>query len=369
MRLLLFMLTLLLGTGCKPPAGAGDVSYKPIALPASTSTAVHLTLWETRLLERLAAANTPNAEGALGRNLPGYFHVRFQMGLAPLANLATARSSAAALEHWIRTLRYSFDRQLPAGDFSFSPPANLVATLPPATDGDLASGIAFFASSVGGSLLALQGSAWFRNDAANASARAEVEALRPKLALMLNYLKMQEATLLTYDRNAPNRLLYDAVAYYSLGVYLNDDAAKILGAGFVQRALAMRDSSEYFLEGGGYDTSYQGVNLIVGLRLFLMLPADSPLRPQLWDALSCGCQWQATRVMASGEISTVGNRRVYPGGETFLGSEKSIAYTETVKSFLHLHYLTGDRNWYDLAMKIANYYGDLSKTQKRKNRR
>lgn len=112
----------------------------------------------------------------------------------------------------------------------------------------------------------------------------------------------------------------------------------------------------YFLEGDGWDSSYQGVGINVGFNLYTLLPDTEPLKSVLWNCLSCASDWQKSRVLASGEISTQGNTRVYPGGEGFLGEEKSIDWIDTMIGFFMMSYLTNDSSYTTKAIEIKNFY-------------
>ena len=89
------------------------------------------------------------------------------------------------------------------------------------------------------------------------------------------------------DQNAPNRLFYDALAFYSLGKWLEDESLKEIGFEFAQLAINKKQPEGYFLEGGGWDCSYQGVANQVGFNLFSILDSDESLKQVLWDCLSC----------------------------------------------------------------------------------
>lgn len=89
----------------------------------------------------------------------------------------------------------------------------------------------------------------------------------------------------------------------------------------------------------------------------MLLPAEHSLKPRLWKALSCGTNWQRTRVLASGEISTDGNARVYKGGEQFLGEEKNVAWKDTAFSFWYYFYLTQNEAFKRLGDAVVKFYG------------
>lgn len=303
----------------------------------------------------------PTTQGALGRNQSGYFHVRFQLDQTRLMDYALRFEDITTLEHYVTCLEYAFAHQLSTGDFSVVPPAALTndPNYTPPTAGDLASGVAFFAYSVGWSLSNLKASAWYQTDPTLAGVRQRIQVLRPKLVQMLQYLLASRAVLEQVDATAPNRLLFDAVGYYSLGKYLEDTVAVATGLEFARAAIVQRDEERgYFVEAGGWDSSYNGVSVMVGLELYFLLhnQGDLPQLPELPHILSCAAQWQRSRVLSSGEISTLGNTRVYHGGEAFIGVAKEVDVVKTIKSFLYLHQLSNDVDYKTTYERIIDFY-------------
>lgn len=322
---------------------------------AQTLNSIHRAIG-LDVMRRLSFANQPTSEGALSRNSTGYFHVRFQMSISTLTMYAVLAENVTEVEKAVKAIEYSFQYQLPDGDFRLIQPASL-AQMPPASEVDLASGSAFFLSSLGVSLSALQESRWFTTSNEARPYRERIEALRPKIVLALERLMQRSEILLRADAAAPNRLLFDALAYQTLGTYGNIAEAQRLATRFTEAALALQVAEGYFQEGSGYDSSYQGVGLSVGWNVYLTLaPAQSALRERLWKALSCGTSWQRSRILPSGEIITQGNARVYPGGEKFLGEEKSIAWKDTVFSFWYYFHLSQRAEYNTLAMSVLRYY-------------
>jgi hypothetical protein len=296
----------------------------------------------------------PDADGALGRNLNGYFHVRFQMDIGFLASYAVKFNSDDALENFIRATEYSFNRQKTAGDFELMIPDNLQYLGQPSA-GDLASGTSFFLSALGSSLVLLTQSNWF-NARPSDNLKGRLNQLTPKFQLAIAYLKTQKEVLKKYDDDAPNRLLFDALAFYGMGMYLNDAEAKSIGIEFVQLALSKQNEAGFFTEGGGFDSSYNGVSMRLGLILLGIIPVQDGMYAPLQKALSCGVQWQASRVLPSGEISLEGNTRVYPGGEKFLGAEKEIAWIDTLLAFYFTAAISSSSEYTQLAKQVEDFY-------------
>jgi hypothetical protein len=301
-----------------------------------------------------ALVKEPTPEGALGRNREAYFHVRFQLDIAFLASYAVQFESNEALEKFIKAVEYSYAYQKQAGDFELVIPENLADQGQP-TEGDLSSGIAFFTAALGHSLMQLEQATWFQNRTSDLL-NERLASLRPKIEKGLLYLLSQKEILKTYDNDAPNRLLFDALAYYSLGTYLKNEEAKSVGIDFIELALTKQDESGYLTEGGGFDSSYNGVSLRLGILLLGIIEPTQNIYAKLQQAIACCASWQASRILATGEISAEGNTRVYPGGENFLGEEKQMAWIDTLLSFYYMFYLTGDPIYMNLAERIINFY-------------
>lgn len=299
-------------------------------------------------------AKEPTAEGALGRNKDGYFHVRFQMDISFLASYATRFGSEEALSKFVLSTEYCFARQKPAGDFDLVIPANLLYLGQP-SNGDLSSGISFFMSALGQSLVLLQQSDWYKARPGD-QLSTRLNNLRPKFQLGLNYLKTQKDVLKAYDIDAPNRLFFDAMAFYAMGTYLNDSQAKAMGIEFIELALTQQKAAGYYTEGGGFDSSYNGVSIRLAMTLLGILPTQEAVFERLRKSVSCSVQWQASRILASGEISLQGNTRVYPGGEQFLGQEKTIAWIDTLLGFYFTNTFSSEESYLTLARKVQAFY-------------
>ncbi len=304
------------------------------------------------IIEKLASGNQTDANGAMSKNQSGYFHVRFQMGISPLADYAVDAQNSTALEMVVRAIEYSFKYQNPDGDFQLVVPPALVGT-GTATEGDRVSGIAFFYSSLGAGLLALNENPGYQ---AQTAAKKRVELLVPQYQLSLNFLKSRQELLKSVDADAPNRLFFDALAFYAMGKYLNDQEALTIGIKFATLALTKKQPAGYFLEGTGYDSSYQGVGLAIGFRLLSILKPDENIRQNLYDNLACATGWLTTRIKPTGEISTEGNSRVFTGGETFLGQEKQVAYSSTLIAFWNMYFYSGKEEFNALANKVLVFY-------------
>jgi hypothetical protein len=300
----------------------------------------------------------PGPDGSLGRNKSGYFHVRFQLNMTSISDYAVVAQDLEALGIFVKTLNYSFNHQLDDGSFALEIPEEIrsASFYKPPEPGDLASGTAFFASSLGLSLLSLQESEWYHHSMQTAALRKVIGELEPQIENTLNYLIESEGLLYQIDAKAPNRLLFNALAYYSLGKYLSRTDAISIAKGFVWEALAQTDPEQgYFIEGGGWDSSYNGVALKLATEIYLMAE-NSDIKDILRDHIVNAMIWQISRINRNGEISTEGNTRVFSGGESFLGVKKQIDYARTVKALFYFGILSGEQPIIDMANTVLNYY-------------
>lgn len=326
------------------------------ALPAAALPAPWLLAQDTDLAGMLAARHVPDADGALGRNRRGYFNARFQTGVHSLAMAARLDRDAALAGKSLLAIEYAFDRQQADGGFALVVPASLRAHKP-ATDADLASGTAFFLASAGSAVILLDDDESGEASGGvphwpGAELQSRREALRPALARSLAYLMSHRDRLHAADARAPNRLLFNALAFRSLGLVLDDEAALVAADGFTRAALALRHADGYFIEGGGHDTSYNAVASAVGYRLLALDPGNAALA----EALDAAMQWQRRHILASGEISTQGNTRVRPGGESFLGAPKGVDAAHVVEALVLAAAHSGDDAWNELARRVASHY-------------
>lgn len=332
---------------------ANNYQCQTISVQSHLTRTQLLQSFDSNILERLASVDVPNAEGAMGRNKKGYFHVRFQVGILGQSDFAVKEQNIQAMENTIKSIEYSFAWQLPDGNFQIIIPPELSEQVP--NQADLASGVSFFLASVGVALNSLDQSIWF-NSSAMTSYKNRIETLRPKIALAANWLLTQKNILEVADQNAPNRLFFNALSLYSLGSWLNDENLKNAGISFANLGISQRHAKGYFLEGNGWDSSYQGVSLNVGFNLYSILPDGLTLKTDLWNCLSCAADWQKSRILESGEISTQGNVRVYPGGESFLGVPKQVDWIKSMLGLFAMGYYANSNTYIMTANKIKEFY-------------
>lgn len=189
----------------------------------------------------------------------------------------------------------------------------------------MSSAAAFFLGDACLGLRALSAS----DDADSIASPQRREVVRTHLARASLWLPKRESLLHRIDEQAPNRLLFDALAFQACAALLspgNERHARALARGFVDAALAMQAGDGHFIEAGGHDTSYQGVALRVGEDMLLASTDDDVA--VLDSALSATASWLASRVDDDGRIDSTGNARTCWSDEQFLAEKKRVSVTD-----------------------------------------
>lgn len=265
---------------------------------------------------RVTESGVPEDEtGWLGRNRTwgALYTVRFQVGAGIALRMRLASGDLTQAAGSFRAIEVGVAEILSDGEIPSSLPDSITggAALP-ATD--VASAAAFFVGDACTALLALEAS----GDADEVASAARREALRGPLALGLDWLETRESLLRRVDASAPNRLFHDAVAFQSCAVLVGDDTAGALAEEFGQLAMDQYagDSLGYFIEGGGFDTNYQAVNLYMAVDFVLLSESSVALATR--GAVAAGVAWARERTDVSGAVDSTGNARTCGGCEVFL---------------------------------------------------
>ncbi len=301
----------------------------------------------------LAEKDAPNKDGAMGRNKSTYFHVRFQLGLHNLVGFGLAAKNENALDYFLKAVEYSFQHQLTSGGFKLEIPRRYEGQGSP-SESDLASGVAFFAASLGSGWYAINTNRWAQKSTQLEPMRHRLDGLKPQLKLTLDYLKSELEVLKLKDQHAPNRLLFDAVAFYTLGKLVVDDEALDMADELIGLATNQVDEAGYYIEGGGFDSSYNGVATALSFRLLLMGFSGHDLDKVAVKAMA----WQVSRINDQGQISTSGNSRVNHSinGESFLGRKKDVDVGHTIEALMLSSLLLRQNGNLEIAKNVVKYY-------------
>jgi hypothetical protein len=319
-----------------------------------------MNVFEPHILRAEYQNNLPDSTGAMDRNIGKYFQVRYQMGLVYLINYAIVNKDQEALTKFLSAVNYSFQYQASKGDFPIVVPNRSGLSNVPAPS-DSTGLLSFFLSSMGTAYLSLDQSDWFKNTPELISCRNRINSFKEKISLSAHYFLSRSDVLFNSDKGYANRYFFAALSFFTTGEYLADDELKLKGLFFLTEALKLQADDGYFIEKGGYDSSYNGVSLRLAFILYAFLPDDHPMKKPLWQGIIKALQWQGRRILTTGEISAEGNTRVYPGGEKFLGNEKGIDWSSSVKAFYMMYYYTENSRYKQQALLIEGYYRHLKR--------
>lgn len=332
--------------------------------PSSESELGILSKIDFSFLDNLALGAKPDANGAIQRNKQGYFHVRFQLGLSSLFAAGLTKKDTSFLSSGVKAIEYAFQYQNPDGTFQLIVPPGTegIPTDPTELEYVKASGVAFFYADLGRALLLMKESGWFQTSSETASLRNRIETLRLAIAQSLNKLATQTSSLKLGDERDTNRLFFDATAFYLVGTWINDEKAVGIGKDFLSMALGKQRPDGVFIEAGGYDSSYQATSLTRAMSIFLHLrPQEESTRTTLWQSIQKGIEWEKTRILPTGEVSTEGNTRVFPGGGTFLGKEKVVDVKGVVFVLHYYAVIVGENSFHQLADNVLKFYSQQSR--------
>jgi len=316
LRLAVFVITL---SGC--------VRAFAVSPPAPPSHAETLRRMPEQISSHLGSV--PDAQGLVGHNLDGFKGAAFQRGATVTLAFAAARGDEKLADNCWRAVDATFAHQTEAGNF-----------------GDPAESVAFWLCELSRSLLVIQQSplaAHFHD---------RIEALKPKLARAVHWLAGERERLKREDRAAPNRLFFDAEAFLFSSRLLGDQSLEPIGREFIAQGMKLfRAEDGVFLEHNGGDSSYQAVNLLRLGEIVLHFPD-----PQIEAAIAAGVKWELQRIGPDGVVNTDGNTRVHPGGEVFMGREKTANVGEIALALLYFHGRTGDEASLAAVQRLYGHY-------------
>lgn len=340
---MLFASLVVSGPGCLDAEDVGQ-SGTVVTAAARSSTDV-IRAMDVELLGKIAQGGVPDERGAIGRNKDGYVGVALQRGALDVLVLGLATNDEGHIRKALQAFRYGFDHQEADGKFPVE--GSRFGMGDPGIGGE-ASSAAFFLSSVGvGYRLVLE------SDFA-ALAEQDLAAIRPKLESAMAWLDAHQGALRENDREAPNRLVFDALAFTANGHVLHDPTLQQAGERFLDAALALQRSDGVFVEKGGHDSSYQAIALML-LQPYWLLTQGSPTGERVLDAIERGMAWEQSRILPSGEVSVEGNTRTGLGQEQFLGNVKDVSYTGVVTALTWWAGISNDSASRQLAARVLAY--------------
>ncbi|MEN6457494.1 MAG: hypothetical protein ABFC63_01065 [Thermoguttaceae bacterium] len=293
----------------------------------------HLQKMPADLLRYTGGAR-PDADGMVAYNRGGFKSPEFQRGAMHSLVRAVVRGDRAAIDEAWRAIDATFKQQTDAGNFGRQGQPH-----------GGPSAVAFWLADLGQAILVL------RESRLAPDYQDRIDRLLPKIqraALWLAEPRRQDR-LKREDADAPNRLLFDALAYGLSGVLTNQQPLKDAGRRFVDLAMAQfRASDGVFLEKGGSDSSYQAVAAL-NLQVWLLYFPD----PKLDEAASAAVRWELGRIKPDGQVDVTGNTRTGLGQEQWMGHSKGVNLSEVTLCLLYDYARNDRRQSLDAARRIV----------------
>jgi hypothetical protein len=288
-------------------------------------------------LLRYTGGGRPDENGMVSYNQQGGFKSpEFQRGAMHYMVRAIVRRDQRCVDEGWQAIDATFRQQTEQGGFS----------RPGAPHGG-PSAAAFWLADLGQAMLVL------RESELGPQYKERIEQLVPKIHKAARWLaepRYQER-LKREDAEAPNRLLFDALAFGLSGLLAGDEELQRLGRQFVDLAMTKyRPSDGVFLEKGGWDSSYQAVAALK-LQVWVLHFPDKKLEAAIEQAV----RWEVGRVGPDGQVDITGNTRTGSGQEQWMGHDKDVNLSEVTLCLLYYHARTGDQSSLDAARRIVRW--------------
>ncbi len=304
-----------------------------LTIPVSAQELALLKKMPADLLQNTGGAR-PDAAGMVSYNQQGFKSPEFQRGAMHYMVRAIIRGDERGVDEAWRAIDATFRQQTEVGSFSRTG----------APHGG-PSAVAFWLAELDQALLIL------RESDLGPKYQTRIEQVTPKILKAARWLAQPryQDRLKREDARAPNRLLFDALAYGLSGVLGGDAELERIGRRFVDLAMAQyRESDGVFLENGGPDSSYQAVATLK-LQVWAVHFPDK----RLDAAIDRAMQWELGRIGPDGRVEVTGNTRTGMGQERWMGHAKGVNLSEVTLCLLYHWARTGDEPSLAAARRIV----------------
>lgn len=285
-------------------------------------------------LLRYTGGARPDENGWVSYNQHGFKSPEFQRGAMHYMVRAIARQDERCVDEGWRAIDATFGEQTERGNFG--------------RDGGPHGGpsaVAFWLADLSQTLLILQESEL------GPEYKDRIEQVKPKLQKAARWLAQPRYVerLKREDADAPNRLLFDGLAFGLSGILTGDEELKQIGRQFADLAMTrFRENDGVFLEKGGADSSYQAVAALK-LQVWAIHFPD----PKLDPAIRQSVEWEIGRVAADGQVDVTGNTRTGLGQEQWMGHDKGVNLSEVTLCLLYYYARTGNEAALAAAQRIV----------------
>lgn len=132
-----------------------------------------------------------------------------------------------------------------------------------------------------------------------------------------------------------------AFVLLKVGYHTDDNTLINYGEQYLTEALNNQDEDGYYLEEGGFDTSYQMVSVYLLYFIYHIPYCDSSCQSSILNSLQLAYEWGSDKIESNGKVSDEGNTRT---ANNISGSpeNKLINYYEVILSFCYLYGLGFD---------------------------
>ncbi len=310
--------------------------FLPLLLLAAAAGAQQLDVLKKMPADLLRSTGgaRPDAEGMVGYNRGGFKSPEFQCPAMRAMLRAAVREDRQGIDDGWRAIDATFRQQSDDGGFSRQG----------APHGG-PSAAAIWLAEVDQAILVL------RESPLGPKYRARIDALIPKIAKAARWLAKphHQERLKGDDADAPNRLLFDALAYGLSGVLSGDGRLKLSGGTFLGLAMAQyRSADGVFLENHGADSSYQAVAAL-NLQVWLLYFPDKTREA----AANAAVRWELGRIRADGWVDVAGNTRTGLGQERWMGHPKQVDLSAITFCLLYDFARMGRRESLEAARRIV----------------
>jgi len=216
---------------------------------------------------------------------------------------------------------------------------------------DAFNGTTFFVQAVARSLLAIEQSPQAKDYA------SEVAHYKPLVHRAARWMIRRSVWKTGIERNQPytHRHYIVAAALGLTGKLTGDRRLIEYSRQSISEGLSRQLPDGVNPEKGGYDSSYQMVGIVYAQRWLTYFP-DDPLAPRVAASIRKGLEWEETRVLPTGEITTEGNTRTGGQERARNGKIKVVSHRMAIRGFAYWSSVTGEQNWETNARRIAHFY-------------
>ncbi len=312
----------------------------------SAGAPTQISCVKTKAFRAYLAAKIPgmkvSSSGGIGRNISAFSDAAGQRSALLLILFGVSNNDTSAIDNGVKALNMPFAHQ--NDDGTFKCPAMGSKKVEPR---DIY-GEAMFIGAVGEAALVLKDSPY-------------ADAYLPKLLTHKDQIKRWLAhviaikdTVLEIDRNFCNRLAFDALAFESFGVLLNDRELIAIGETFIRETMRMQAEQGYYPDNKGPDTSY---NAVTAWKMQVCsLYAGEKLKSLMVNSITRAMAWEIERInLETGAVSVDENVRTGKGQEKFLGHVKDVNFQEVAYSLFYWETIGGNAAAGELGGKVIAY--------------